>query len=167
MLRFGKISDIDADNALVKVAFGEDDLVSEWIPTTHAGTSGDSYFHSLENGTAVACAMSDNLRYGCVIGAIYSNTDSPQESGSDIVSVVFDNGDKIVIDKQNRTLTCNMQGGLTINGDLTVNGSVDATDVAATNDVTASGGATSLTTHTHTTPTTGQISDPETTSPPL
>lgn len=144
MLRFGRISEVDADKALVKVSFGEDSLVSEWIPTVHAGTSGDSYFHTLSVNTQVAVAMDRNMRYGCVIGAIYSRDTTPSEAGDNIISVVFDNGDKIVIDKQARTLTCNMQGGLTINGDLTVNGSIDASV-----DVTAGPLNTSLTGHVH------------------
>lgn len=161
MLRFGRISEVDADKALVKVSFGEDDLVSEWIPTVHAGTSGDSYFHTLSVNTQVAVAMDRNMRYGCVIGAIYSRNTQPQEAGDNIISIVFDNGDKIVIDKQARTLTCNMQGGLTINGDLTVNGSIDASV-----DVTAGPLNTSLTGHTHSVTVTGNA-ETATTTPPI
>jgi len=160
VLRFGRISDIDADKGLCKVSFGEDEVVTDWLPTIHNGTSGNSYFHTFDIQEHVACMMSDNGITGVILGAIYSRDLQPSESGNDIVSVVFNANNKIVFNRANGQMEIQASGGVTITGDLSVSGSVDA-------GVEVSAGSVNLTTHTHTTPTTGQITTPETTSTPL
>jgi phage baseplate assembly protein gpV len=161
LLRFGRISDIDADKGLCKVSFGEDNVVTDWIPTIHNGTSGNSYFHTFDINEHVACMMSDNGITGVILGAIYSKNLQPIESGEDVVSVVFNANNKIVFNRQTGEMEIKASGGVTINGDLTVQGSVDASG-----DVTAGLTNISLTGHTHEVVVTG---NPETatTNPPL
>jgi len=160
MLRFGRISDIDADKGLCKVSFGEDEVVTDWLPTLHNGTSGNSYFHTYDIQEHVACMMSDNGITGVILGAIYSRDLQPEESGVDVVSVVFNANNSVVFNRSTGEMTIQASGGVSIEGDLSVTGSIDA-------GIEISAGTVNLTTHTHTTPTTGQIPSPETTSAPL
>jgi len=160
MLRFGRISDIDADKGLCKVSFGEDSVVTDWLPTLHNGAKENSYFHTYDIQEHVACLMSDNGITGVILGAIYSSNLQPEESGVDVVSVVFNANNKVVFNRSTGEMTIKASGGVSIQGDLSVTGSIDA-------GVEVSAGTVNLTTHTHTTPTTGQIQSPETTSTPL
>jgi len=161
LLRFGRISDIDADKGLCKVSFGEDEVVTDWLPTIHNGASGNSYFHTFDIQEHVACLMSDNGITGVILGAIYSKNLQPEESGQDVVSVVFNANNKVVFNRSTGEMTIKASGGVTIDGDLTVNGSVDASA-----DVTAGITSVSLIGHTHQVIVTG---NPETatTQPPL
>lgn len=162
MLRTGRISEIDADKARVRVTFPADSVTSGWLQTLHHGTVGNSYFHTYEVDELVAVAMEKDGVYGFVLGSIYPDGTEPTESGDKVVSVSFANGDKIVYNGTTGAMELKASGGITITGNVTVNGSVDASG-----DVTAGPLNTSLTLHTHQTATTGTITTPESTTPPL
>jgi phage baseplate assembly protein gpV len=144
MIRFGRISEIDADKARVKVSFGEDGIESGWLPTLHAGTKGNSYFHTYNVNELVACAMEENLDAGVCLGSIYYKDEQPVESGPDLVSVVFDSNNKVVFNRQSGEMQIKASGGVNITGDVTITGSLDASG-----DVTAGPTNVSLTGHTH------------------
>lgn len=166
MLRTGRISEIDADKARVRVTFPADGVTTGWLQTLHHGTVGNSYFHTYKVDELVAVALEGDGVYGFVLGSIYPDGTVPAESGSKIVSVVFDNGDKIVYDGTTGAMELKASGGITITGDVTVTGSVDASGQIKS-DTEVKAGLISLSTHTHTTPTTGTITATETTTPPL
>jgi phage baseplate assembly protein V len=147
---------------LVRVSFGEDGVTTGWLQTLHHGTTGNSYFHTYKINELVAVMLQSDGVYGFVLGSVYSGDNTPTESGDEVVSIVFENGDKIVYDGQARTMTLEALNGVTINGDVTVTGSVDASV-----DVKAGPTNTSLTLHTHTTPTTGTVISTEITSTPV
>lgn len=144
MLRFGRISSVDADNAKCKVSFGEDETVTDWLPTVHNGTRENSYFHTFQTEDHVAVMMNDNGITGVILGAIYSKNLQPSDGGVGKTSVVFDNGNKVVYDKATGSMEIVASGGLKITGDVTVTGSIDASV-----DVTAGILNISLTGHTH------------------
>jgi len=144
LIRFGRISGIDADNARVKVSFGEDGIESGWLPTIHNGATGSSYFHTYDVNELVACVMEENLDAGVVLGAIYYENEQPVESGDNIVSVVFNSSNKVIFNRQTGEMELQASGGVTINGNVTISGSLD---VSA--DVTAGPLNTSLTGHVH------------------
>lgn len=161
MLRTGRISETDPAKARVRVAFTEDEVTTGWLQTLHNGANGASWFHTFAINELVAVALESDGVYGFVLGAVYSGSDEPTEAGSEIVSVVFQNGDKVIYNGANGSMELKASGGLTITGDVDVTGTITATV-----DVKAGITNTSLTTHTHTTPTTGTITAPETTTPP-
>lgn len=144
MLRFGRISSVDASKGLCKVSFGEDETVTDWLPTVHNGTRENSYFHTFQTEDHVAVMMNDNGITGVILGAIYSKNLQPSEGGEGKTSVVFDNGNKVVYDKATGSMELVASGGVKITGDVTVTGSIDASV-----DVKAGLLNTSLVGHTH------------------
>lgn len=162
MLRTGRISEIDADKARVRVSFEADGVTTGWLQTLHNGTVGNSYFHTFAVNELVAVIMESNGVYGFVLGSIYPDGVTPTESGDKVVSVVFDGGNKLVYNGTTGAMELKASGGITITGNVTVTGNLDASG-----DVTAGPLNTSLTLHTHQTATTGTIPSPETTTPPM
>lgn len=150
MLKFGRISEVNADSGLAKVSFREDKIVSDWLPVIVPKTNGDSYSWTLEVNQQVACMMDENQIRGVIMGSVYSKDVTPVEAGEDIVSIHFDGGDSIKYDRATGTMELTASGGVTINGDLMVDGQVDVTGaVDAGADVTAGILNTSLTSHIH------------------
>ncbi len=142
MLRFGRISSVDASKGLCKVSFGEDETVTDWLPTVHNGTRENSYFHTFQTEDHVAVMMNDNGITGVILGAIYSKNLQPSEGGEGKTSVVFDNGNKVVYDKATGSMELVASGGVKITGDVDVTGTITAT-------VEVKAGIIALTTHTH------------------
>jgi phage baseplate assembly protein V len=102
MLRFGKISDIDAAKGKVRVKFDEDGIVSDWLPLAFPSTSRAKFSMVPDKGEAVACAMDENCESGAVIGTIYNNSNQPAGSTENKYVIDFGNGDKFEYDKQSR-----------------------------------------------------------------
>lgn len=144
LLRTGRISETDPAKAIVRVAFTEDGVTTGWLQTLHNGANGTSWFHTFAVNELVAVVLDSDGVYGFVLGAVYSGDDTPTESGNDVVSVVFPNGDKVIYNGANGSMELKASGGITITGDVTVTGSIDATG-----DVTAGPLNISLTSHTH------------------
>lgn len=150
MLRFGKISEVDPDSGLAKVAFNEDGTTSDWMSPCYPTTNGDSFSWTLKINQQVACMMGRDQANGVILGSIYSRDVTPTDAGEDIFSVVFSNGDKIKYDKATGEMELKASGGLTVVGDLTVQGDIDSTGaIDAALDVTAGLANTSLGGHTH------------------
>jgi phage baseplate assembly protein gpV len=159
MLRFGRISDIDASRGMARVSFAEDGTVSDWMSMVVSKTGDDKFFYLPDVNEQVACLMGHGMLRGVILGAIYSDNRTPDSanSGTGVLSIVFSNGDKVKYD--NGQMEIAASGGVTINGNLTVNGSVDASA-----DVTAGPLNVSLTGHRH--PYINGTT-PATTSPPI
>lgn len=106
MIKFGTISQIDADKGLVKVDFPDDGIVSKWIPVLMHGTKANKYFHIYDVGEHVACQMDEHCENGVVMGAIYSSAEVPGDAkGADVAGVVFSDGTKITYNRNSRVLT--------------------------------------------------------------
>jgi phage baseplate assembly protein V len=146
MLRFGRVSEIDANRGMARVSFIEDGTVSDWMSVVVAKTGDDKFFYIPDVNEQVACMMGKGSLRGVILGAVYSDARTPDSgnSGAGVLSVVFSNGDKIKYDRSSGAMDITASGGVTINGNLTVNGSVDASA-----DVTAGPLNVSLTGHTH------------------
>lgn len=146
MLRFGRVSDIDASRGMARVSFVEDGTASDWMSVIVAKTGDEKFFYLPDVNEQVACLMGKGSLRGVILGAVYSDARTPDSgnSGEGVLSVVFSNGDKIKYDGSTGAMDITASGGVTINGNLTVNGSVDASQ-----DVTAGPLNVSLTGHTH------------------
>lgn len=166
LLRTGRISESDPAKARVRVAFTEDGVTTGWLQTLHNGANGTSWFHTFAVNELVAVVLEGDGVYGFVLGAVYSGSDEPTESGDEVVSVVFPNGDKVIYDGSTGAMELKASGGVTITGDVTVTGSLDASGQIKS-DIEVKAGLVSLSTHTHTTPTTGTIPTTEPTSTPI
>jgi phage baseplate assembly protein gpV len=77
MLKFGRISSIDAATGMCKVTFDDDGLVSGWL---HAGVPNtkdnkDEFPYAIDEH--VYCHMTDGLARGVIGGSIYDKKNAP------------------------------------------------------------------------------------------
>lgn len=106
MLRYGTISSIDADKGLARVQFGEDEVVSDWLPVLVQKTMNDKYFYMPDVNEHVACLMEENGENGIILGAIYSQANAPGVvKGEGKSGVEYENGDIIEYDHNGRILS--------------------------------------------------------------
>ncbi len=123
MLRYGNICDVDAAKGLVRVEFDDDGITSAWIPVTTHGTSGNKYAYTFDVGEHVACLMDEHAENGVVIGAIYSQANTPTGGNKDKVSVNFSDGASVAYNRATHTLEVKVGGTelkLTQSGGFTV-----------------------------------------------
>lgn len=168
---------MDAQKGMVRVKFLEENIVSNPLQVLVPGTKDDKYSFPFSINEQVACAMDDNLEFGVVMGAVYSDSDTPPGSASinSIDIVIGANKVQIKIDKEAGNLTLQVSGDVNIkcdkakigatdtniDGDLNVTGMIKATgEIMSSVDV--KGGSISLIQHLHTS---GGSGSP--TSPPL
>lgn len=134
---------MDAERGLVRVKFLEEDIVSNPLQVLVPGSKMDKYSLPFSINEQVACAMDDNLEFGVVMGAVYSDSDTPPGSSSinSIDIVLGANKVQIKIDKEAGNLTLQVDGDVNIkcnkaiieasdtniDGDLNVTGMIKAT----------------------------------------
>lgn len=99
MIKFGKISEIDAAKGRVRVEFDEDGIVSGWLPYLVSKSLNDKFFYIFDKGEHVACQMDDHCENGVVMGAIYSSSTAPDGGAEGKVRVKFSDGAEVEYDK--------------------------------------------------------------------
>ena len=114
MLRYGTVSEKDSGGGKLRVEFGEDGIVSDWLPMVVPAGAKNSFFALPDVGEQVACIMDAHAENGVVLGAIYSAEVQPKQAGDDITSVQFDDGTKVVYDRAAHTLLVDTVGDITI-----------------------------------------------------
>lgn len=111
MLKFGIISDVK--KGFAKVAFLEDDLVTDWWPVLVKKSLTDKESWPLEVNEHVACISDENCENGVILGAIYSETDAPDTGeGAGKFRKKFSDGTLIEYDKAAHKLTADVKGSL-------------------------------------------------------
>lgn len=173
----GIISERESSSCRCRVEFAAEGIVSDWLPIVVPGTQNNKYFTLPDIGEQVVCLMDNRLENGVILGAIYSEADTPSNDvqGDDIAGVEFEDGTKVFFDRAASKLTVDtsgeveiiaaggvkidgdvditgdldVSGNISAGGDVTAGGDVSATNVAANADVTAGGGAISLLLHVH------------------
>lgn len=135
-----------AKPGFAKVRFDDlDGIVTAWLPTTHPNTQDDKQVETLNVGAQVSCLMDARMEDGCILGAHYSNVDTPPVAESTKWHKRFSDGTSIQYDKAAHVLTLRI-GGATFtftSGGLDVQGG----GVTTTGDQLAAG--ISQTGHTH------------------
>lgn len=100
MLRFGKISKIDAAKGLYQVTFDEDKLVSGWIH----GAVKNSKLNKNENPFSlnehVACLMDSEMKFGVVFCSIYDTQNLPEFASEHESGTTYQNGSYYKVNKQ-------------------------------------------------------------------
>jgi phage baseplate assembly protein V len=114
LLRFGNVCDVDAERGYVRVELDEDGITTHWLPVVVAGTKADKYFSMPAVNEQVVCLMDENCEEGVVIGALYSSVDTPTGFGEGKAGVVFEDGSKVVYDKDSKTLTIKTEAKIVI-----------------------------------------------------
>lgn len=143
MLKFGYITEVNADKGTVRVNFTDDGIVSSPLPVSVPASKKDKYSFPFQINEQVWCLMDDNCEYGVVGGAIYSKKDSPPAgAGQESIDIeIAGNKLKIKVDRNTGELEITSQKGVVVkalmeatiqapivqvNGNLTVSGMVSA-----------------------------------------
>jgi phage baseplate assembly protein V len=159
MIRYGLVSQFSPSTMKAKVKFGDDDIVTDWLPIIKQRTSGDQSFDCLVINEQVACIMDENLETGVILGAIYSTADTPpEEAGEKIWGRKFEDGTILKYDQSSHKLTVKLVGSgakMEIEGDVEVTGKITASGNIETSTGDVKAGTVALKLHTHTGVTTG------------
>lgn len=108
MLKFGKITSTDPAKARVRVEFQEDRTVSFWLPVLMQNTGETKTFRLFSTGETVACLMDERCETGVVLGAIYTNANTPDDSAT--VRWEFSDGAIFEYDAGLSKMTANISG---------------------------------------------------------
>lgn len=124
MLRFGKITGIDAAKGLYQVTFDEDKLVSGWIQAIVKNTKDNKEESGYDQDEHVACMMDEHCEWGVIIGAIYDEANPPEIGNADVWQKKFKDGTFIKYDRSAKELTVDCAGTAVINASdtITING---------------------------------------------
>lgn len=120
-----------------------DNMVTDWLPVGQKKTLRDKEYWLPDEGEQVACMMDDNLEFGVIVCAIYSDADPPPVNSPDKCHKTFEDGTFIEYDRASHQLTVNVQGDVIVTaaGQVTVNssGTQVNSDLHVNGNVTASG----------------------------
>lgn len=115
MLKFGKVTKIDAKKALVKVKFfGMDDIESNWLRILQQKTVEDQFYSMPDIDEQVVCLMEDSLNRGVVLGSIYSETVPPPVTDENIYYKKFQDGTEISYDRKSSSMIIKGEGSLDV-----------------------------------------------------
>lgn len=164
-IKYGTISKIDAKKGFYCVDIDEDDITTKPIPVIVANTKNKKDEAPLEQGEHVAVVMDEHMEDGVILGAIYSDVDTPPaDASTDIYRTTYQDGSKVMFDKSTGTYTIDVKGDVVIksaknvkvtctklelNGDLSVTGKIEATQNISTTGGDVKAGTVSLKTHVH------------------
>lgn len=126
-LKFGVVSEAKAGFA--KIYFEEDNLVTDWLPILVRTSMKDKESWILNVNEHVACMVDTCCEEGVILGAIHSDPE-PADSGAGPSKFrkVFEDGTYLEYDKENHTLTANVQGDVKITAakTITANATIEA-----------------------------------------
>lgn len=99
-LKFGRVCDTDNPAGLVRVEFAADGITSHWLPVASANTGSTKASRPLDVNEQVVCVMDEHCEDGVVIGAIYSEVDTPGAgAGNDKYLLAFSDGATVIYDR--------------------------------------------------------------------
>lgn len=165
MFNDGIVSKVDAKTAKVKVIFPElDNIESHWLPVVMPFTYMDKSYSLPVVGSLVTCVMDEYCEEGRVLGAIYSEVDTPPVTDSNKFVKYFSDGTVLEYDKSLHTLLADVKGSAEIQAQGTVDIiaptlNINSTNISIGGDINLTGSLTSsgdviaagisLTGHTH------------------
>lgn len=120
IIRIGKVSAVDGQSCRASVTFGEqENLVSQWLPVLVMGSKETRGYWLPEVDTQVLCIFLPNtsgqgLKEGFIMGAFYSDVDTPVESDPAVRSITFADGSFVRYSKGNIEIIA--KGNITIKG---------------------------------------------------
>ena len=101
MLRFGIVSELGEDEhaGFARVSFDEVGIVSWWLPLPSCATKTAKNWIPIEINSQVACLMDDDFEQGCIVSALWSNTDTPPDwANENTIGIQFADGAKLYYD---------------------------------------------------------------------
>lgn len=114
MLRFGNITEVDPAKGYARVTFTDDGIVSDWLQFLTMGAITDNFSHTFNINEQVACLMDENSEEGVILGAIFNDKTPPNNSGSGIFRVKFEDNSVIEYDRNTHEYKLDIQGKINI-----------------------------------------------------
>lgn len=121
MLRFGKISSIDAVKGLYRVTFEDDDFVTTPLPYLVKNSKFNKDESPFDEGEHVACLMDENCENGVILGATNTKSDAPDLGDKDTRRTLYKDGTFIQYDRKNKKLTISCEGDVEVIKSTNVN----------------------------------------------
>lgn len=116
--RVGIVHDQDASGGRVRVVFAEfDQMLSYWLPVVVAKTQDDKSYWLPDVGEQVVCLMDERDEAGVVLGAIYSQADSPPVNSADKFHLGFKDATTMEYDRASHVLAIAFQDGAALKYD--------------------------------------------------
>jgi len=107
--KFGVISEVK--KGFVRVAFEDDDIVSNWLPVMVRKSLTDKESWPYEIQEHVFCMMDENCEYGIVQGAVYNDVDTPDAGeAAGIFRKKFSDGTILQYDKGTHEFKADIKG---------------------------------------------------------
>jgi phage baseplate assembly protein V len=104
----------------------QDGMTSDWLPVMQKKTLQDKAYWMPDTGEHVVCLMDDNAEFGVIIGAIYSDADTPPVSSKDKYHVRFNDGTTLEYDRAAHLLKADVKGDINVlatgKADVTIDG---------------------------------------------
>lgn len=91
-LRWGTISEFDAEKYLAKVDFKENSLVSGWLQILLPSTQDTKMEIPVEVGSMVCCLTDDYMERGVILGSAYNDTDTPDAKNKAKYQIKYSDG---------------------------------------------------------------------------
>lgn len=114
MLRFGKISEIDAVKGLARVHFEEDDIVSGWLKVSIPNSSKIKDETWFDVNEPVWCMMDENAEQGVIGGSYYDSNSTPTVGNKDIRRTTYEDGTYVEYNRSTHEFTIKSAGNVTI-----------------------------------------------------
>jgi phage baseplate assembly protein V len=131
MMVRGLVAEVDAGSAAVRVQYPEFSMTSGWLPVLVPLALGAKAFALPRPGSQVVVLADEDLDDAVVVGCIYSRADPAPAAAAKMVHVETEDGTRVTIDPDTRTVTVDTPGNLIANtgGDIQAQagGSLDAT----------------------------------------
>ncbi len=116
MLKFGRITEINASNGLARVNLDGEDIVSNWLPISVLRSKGDQVTFPFSVNEHVWCMMDENCEYGVIGGAIFDSKNTPSGAAEKRLVIRMSNGSQITFDGNGGTLSIDCTGDVSVKG---------------------------------------------------
>lgn len=121
MLRFGNITEVDPAKGYARVTFTDDGIVSDWLQIIVIGAIKDNFSHTFSTNEQVACLMDENSEEGVILGALFNDKITPNNSGEGVFRVKFDDESVIEYNRNSHKYTLDIKGEIDIKSSSIVN----------------------------------------------
>lgn len=109
---------VESKPGFARVRFHDiDGLVTAWLPVIHPKTLQDKVVWTLDVGEQVSCLLDEFMEDGCILGAIYSDPDTPPVSSKDKFHLAFKDGGSIEYDRASGAMTVVCKGVVNVTAD--------------------------------------------------
>ena len=125
-----------------------DGLVSDWLPVAAMKSLKDKQGHTLDTDEHVACLLDEHFEDGVVLGAVYSDADTPPTDSGDVLCWSWFDGGVMSYDRSSGLFSLQAMGNVAIEagGSITLKSpqkvTIDAPEAECTGNLLVKGGLT-------------------------